>query len=226
MNKLTVLFKRAKHIYQTEGLTSLLRRGVAFVVSRVFEYRTYYLFEYNLRNRQQVNEADLLPAQGDFTINIVTSSDEMAQLEADGYQFRSYPHGFDDGRALDDGAMAFCVFDGRRLASIGWVATAQKAMDSLVLRHMEIDFSRGCVLAGLSWTGPDYRRMGLHAYRAYKVQHYLADRGKLFIRGYLEKGNIPATKGLTRIGDTVYAEGRYLKILRWKFWKERPLTPD
>jgi len=38
----------------------------------------------------------------------------------------------------------------------------------------------------------------------------------------VEKGNLASLKGLPKAGGRVYGEGRYLKILWWKSWKEKP----
>jgi len=219
-------YDRAKQIYLTEGLVSLLRRGFRFLVYCLIEYRSYYLTEHGHENIQQLKEADFMPKVDDFTFKIVTSSQEADELEAHGYEFRSYPHGFDDRKALDSGAIASCIFVGRELAAIGWVALAQEAMDSLNERPMKVDFSGEDALIGAVWTNPKYRRMGFRAYRVFKLRQFLLDKGIATTRGYSTKGNIAALVSGTRIGDIVYAEGRYLRILWWKSWRERPMSAE
>jgi len=46
--------------------------------------------------------------------------------------------------------------------------------------------------------------------------------GKIIGRTLVEKGNLASLKGLPKAGGRVYGEGRYLKILWWKSWKEKP----
>jgi len=43
-------------------------------------------------------------------------------------------------------------------------------------------------------------------------------------RGSIFKGNIVSQRGEAKFGyNKMYAEARYLKILWWKWWKEKPL---
>ena len=226
VTKLTSLFSRAKQIYQNEGVESLVRRGFAFMLYPLFEYRAYYLTGYNLENLRQLNEADFMPRVDDLTIRIVTSNQEADALEADGLEFASASgdFSFDMRRALDSGAIAFCTYVGKELAAIGWVALTKQAMDSLNERPMRVDFSKGESFTGNIWTNPKYRRMGLRLYRTYKKREFLADKGIKITLGYAAKRNVGAVRGIVRIDSTVYGEGRYLRILWWKSWKEKPLT--
>jgi hypothetical protein len=222
------MLRRARQIYQAEGLIPLVRRGFAFLLYHIFEYRAYYLTEYNLENLRQLNEANFMPRMDDFAIRIVTSNQEADALEANGLEFASASGGFrfDARRALDSGAIAFCTYVGKELATIGWVALTQQAMDSLNERPMRVDFSKGESFTGNIWTNPKYRRMGLRLYRMYKKRQFLAEKGIRATRGYAAKRNVDAVRGIGRIDSTVYGEGRYLRVLWWKSWKEKPLTPD
>ena len=224
MSNVATLLARAKHIYGSEGWVSLVRRGFAFVLHQLYEYRTYYLSEYELENIRRLNEADFTPRIRDFSFRTVNGNREADELEAEGYEFRSYATNFDARRALDMGAIAFCVFAGRQLAAMGWAALTQQAFDSLNERPIKIDFSNSDAFIGAIWTSPKYRRMGLRTYRTFKLRQYLLGRGVAMTRGAIAKENIPALMGLAKIDSTIYAEGRYLRILWWKFWKERPLN--
>ncbi len=83
IHKLTVLFGRAKHILQTEGLVPLIRQGFTFVLNYFFQYETYYLYEHRLK---EVNDADFMPRINDFTFKIVTTSQEADELVANGFE--------------------------------------------------------------------------------------------------------------------------------------------
>ena len=86
------------------------------------------------------------------------------------------------------------------------------------------DFANSQALGGGNWTNPKYRRMGLSTYVDYKTCQFLLEKGKVVRRGATAKGNIVAQRGYAKIGAKMYAEARYLKILWWKWWKEKPLT--
>lgn len=224
MGKLAALPARAKQIHESEGWVSLVRRGFAFVSCQLYEYRTYYLSEYDLANIRNLNAADFMPKIDDFTLRVVTTNQEADELEGAGLEFRSYCQNFNARKALEKGAIVFCIFIAQELAAMGWVALTQQAMDSLNERPIKIDFSNKDAFTGAIWTNPKYRRMGLRTYRTFKLRQFLLDKGIAMTRGPIAKENIAALKGLAKIDSRIYAEARHLKILWWSIWKERPLS--
>ncbi|MGB2798885.1 MAG: hypothetical protein WBC82_03455 [Dehalococcoidia bacterium] len=222
MSGVASLFKRAKHIYETEGIVALLRRAFSFVIGHFFQYQTYYILERALENVRKLNEADFLPKIDHFDLKIVSTHQEADELEADGLEFRSQI--VNARKSLDKGAVAFCIFVGRELASIGWVAMTQEAKDSLNEPPYKVDFlnNEACVTA--VWTNPEYRRMGLREYGAFKRHRFMLDHGVRTRRIVIAKRNIAFHTGSAKAGSRAYAEGRYLRILWWKSWRERPLS--
>jgi len=222
MNRLINLSTRARQIYQDEGFVSLLRRGFAFVCSYFFFYRVYYLFVCDLRNLRQLNEADLLPALQDYSIKIVTTSQEAAQLEANGCDFRSHdPGAF---RMLNSGAIAFCIFSGHELASIGWAATTQSAQNAIGEQPYHVDFSNSEAYSGRFWTSPKHRHKGLATHITLILYTYLRKNGTQVGRTMAEIGNDVTMRICTNTGFNVHARGSYLRVFRWKSWRERPLS--
>ena len=138
IEKLTDLFERAKQVIQNEGWFAFVRQGFAFVVGNVFRYETYYLLEWSTASVAELNEADFMPKISDFLHKIITSNQEVDELTAEGFDFRPWYAAYRD--RLDKGALAFCNFVGRELASIVWVATTQQAMGSLGEPPYEVDF--------------------------------------------------------------------------------------
>jgi len=225
MGHVADLFRAASRVRRTEGTLTLLRRGLDFARYRLYEHGTYYLSEYNLENIRELDEASFLPAVSDASFIVITGNREGDKLEASGHHFRSYVTNFDPRKALDKGAMAFCVFLGQELAAMGWGAMTREALASLNEPPMRIDFSKRDAFTGAIWTTPKYRRMGLRTYRTFKLRRYLLDRGAAMTRGAIAKQNIPAWSGLSKIDSTIYGEARYFRLLWWKSWKERPLAP-
>ena len=226
MGKIRLLYGRARRIHQTEGFIELARHTIEFILLRSFQYRHYYLMEDSLENTRNLKEADLMPQVDDLMFKIVTSSREADELEARGYEFRSCFYSFDDRKALDNGAIASCVFVGKELASIGWMALSQQAADCLNEPPVKVDFSSGRdALVGTIWTNPKYRRMGIRVYRVFKLRQYLCDRGIATNRACVPKGNVAALASGAKIGDSIYGKGRLIKILWWKSWREKRLTP-
>ncbi len=127
MTDVTSLLSRAKHVYRTEGWASLLRRALLFALQLLFEQRGCYLYASVLAHDQSLRDDRLTPPFDDVRHMILSTNEEVDDLEARGYEFRSLIH---DARArLDAGARASCVFVGKELANIVWVAMTQQVME-------------------------------------------------------------------------------------------------
>jgi len=137
MSRLIVLLRRAKLIIRTEGVIPLIKRGFAFAIWLCFQYRTYYIVEYDLS--KDWHEADFLPRIRNFALKIVSSNREADELEASGLEFRS--HVINARERLDKGAIAFCIFVGSELAYIAWLAMSQQAKDVLDEPPFRVNFS-------------------------------------------------------------------------------------
>jgi len=225
MGRLTALFTRAKQVYQTEGFITLMRRGLAFLRYRLLEYRTYYLYAAPIEGVLRASETNnIAPKVDGLSVRVVSSNDEADELEAQGFEFRSKAS--DVVERLDSGAAAFCVFVGRELASIGWAALTQEAMDSLDEPPYKVHFADHESCTGRYWTNPKYRGEGLAPYASFNAFKFLYDRGIRVNRTAMNTANISSVRATERAGFTAYGEGRYLRILWWKSWKEEPVSPQ
>jgi RimJ/RimL family protein N-acetyltransferase len=220
VNTLVAILQRARDILRTEGLKPLLTRSLAFVGAQLFDWRDCYLYEYTLKER---NEADFLPEIRDFTFKIVSSNEEADRLaETIGSDFRRR---FVRARSmLDKGAIAFCVFIKGEIAHIGWVALSEEAHKAVDNLPYKVDFANHEACTGGTMTIPQYRGKGLMAYGYFKRFEFLKEKGILVSRNAVDKSNIASQKAHAKLGPTVRAEAKYLRLLRWRFWKERPLA--
>jgi hypothetical protein len=217
MDRLRVLFRRAKQILQTEGLWTVLRRGLEFF--RVFQYGTHYLYEsHPIEDLKRMNEADFVPKIQNFTFRIVSSNQEADELEAEGLEFRSQVT--KAGEKLDKGAVALCIFVEKEFAYIYWSALTEAAKKMVDPLPYEVDFANNEACDGGAWTNPKYRRMGLFMYVGFKATQFLKERGIVTLRYSIATSNIASQGGAAKLDNRVYGEGRYLRILWWKSWKE------
>jgi len=223
VSKLTLLLRRAREIFQTEGLLPLLRRGFIFLIGYFFIYKCNYLYEHTIKER---NEADFLPKIQDFTFEIITNNQQADELAAAGLGFGS--HHPNERRGLEKGAVAFCFFINGDLAHIGWVAMNEEAKNSFDSLPYRVDFAAKQACTGGTWTHPQYRGKGLMVYGYFKRFEFLREQGIKSSRNGVGVGNIASQKTHARFGPKVYAKARYLKIFGWKSWKETPITeiPD
>ncbi len=224
MSRLTELFTRAKQILQTEGLIPLFRQAFAFVVRRSFSCGTSYLYEYATENVRKLNEADFMPKIDNFTFKIISTNHEADELEAKGLEFLQFRSPLNNDRdRLEKGAIALCIFIGRELAHIHWIAVTEEAMEILGEPPYRVDFSNNEACSGGSWTNPKYRRMGISNYVNFKALQFLDERGKVIERSAIATRNIASQRSRQPNPPKLYAQGRYLRILWWESWKEKPL---
>lgn len=217
----TSLLNRARHIHRAEGLLSLFRHAAVFLRSAVFAHEVYYLTEHNLTDFV-FNESTAAPKTTGFRFEMVSSNDEADKLEAEGLEFRSCA--LNSRERLNEGAIAFCIFVGEELAHVAWVATTRRAKDSLPDPPYSVDFSNNEACTGDIWTNPEFRRYGFRTYRALRMREFLVRRGIVVARSAIAKRNVPSLGALPRIGSTIHAEGRWLRVLWWKWWWEKPLS--
>ena len=221
ISELVSMLNRARDVFQSDGLITVLERGFDFTRRRLFLYGHYYLYEHALH---ESNEADFMPRIQDFTLRIVRSNEEADELAAAiGCDFR---HRFVyAGKSLDKGAIAFCVFVGDEVAHIGLVALNKEAKNSFDFIPYEVDFSKNQACTGGTETVPEYRGRGLMAYGYFERFKYLREMGITASRNAVNVTNVASQKAHARFGPRIYARGRYLKLLWLEFWKETPLLP-
>jgi hypothetical protein len=217
-----MILARVRYIFETEGVTSLLRRVFIYVITylprRLFQHETYFLYEHTLTKR---NEADFMPKIQNFACHIVFTNQQIGELVKDGFDdIRRY--GFHARRRLDKGAIAFCIFIGPDLANIGWIATTKDAKSGCDPLPYRVDFSNDQACTGGTFTIEKYRGKGLMAYGYYKRLEFLRERGFKISRNAVAFKNIASQKVHAKFKPKIYAKASYLKILWWRSWRETP----
>jgi len=89
-----------------------------------------------------------------------------------------------------------------------------------------MDFSGGECLSSDGWTNPKFRRSGLLAYGDIKRRQFQVSQGIRVSSWAIARRNIPPQRFVERLDPRIRAEGRYLRILWCRSWKERPLPAD
>ncbi len=221
MSRLADLRRRAKRIYHTEGLVSLLVHGLRSL--QPVRYGTYWLYESDIAGQLSgQTEAECKPRIEGFTFIILTSEEQAAELEAAG--LRLGPQLDDARRALDKGAVALCIFVEGELVHAALLAMTDESKRLLAPLPYRVDFANNEACTANAWTSPSYRRLRLQRYSAFKTLQFLNDRGIVTGRYATAKGNVAPQGGAARFGDRPYAEGRYLRVLWWESWREKLLT--
>jgi RimJ/RimL family protein N-acetyltransferase len=220
MRRAAILLRRASDIARTEGLFTMLARAACFARRGLFTYAHVYLYEFRPCDRRVGDFDPTLPNVTCVRVHSNEEADELARRA--GLDFRRYV--VDARRHLDNGAIAHCIFRDGELAYIGWVGMSEDAHRSLCQPPYRVDFAGGEAFTAGGWTDPRYRRMGLAAYGFSRRIEFLRSRGTRVARAAVTVDNVPSQRLLAKMGGRRYAEGRHLRLLRCRFWREIPLT--
>jgi hypothetical protein len=217
----STIVARIKNTVNQEGFTGLLARCLTFPARRNLlgmRYEVRYYYEHTMRERSAV---EFRPSIRDFTCHVVRTSQQADELEANGYEFRSYQG--KSRKALDSGAIAFCVFVQRELAHIGWIALSDDAKP-YVDDWVKVDFASKEACTGATLTIPKHRGNGFMTYGYYERFEFLREMGVLKSKASVGVGNIASRRVHAKFSPRLYAKARYFKFLRWESWKEEPLN--
>jgi hypothetical protein len=220
------MFAKIKDIVDREGFTGLLHRGLTLPGRRNWlgmRYEERYYYE---RTVEEGNPLEYMPRRSDITFHIVRTNKEADALEAEGYEFRSYQTKASKG--LDIGGIAFCIFIGRELAYISWVALSEKAKPYVDDWPFKVDFANKEICIGATLTIPKYRGYGLMQYGKCERTEFLRQMGVVKSRFSVGIYNTVSNHVQVKYGGRIYAKARYLRILGFESWKETPLniSPD
>jgi hypothetical protein len=214
------LFRAVNSTFRRKGLFALLKRYINFLLERLYWRRDYYIFEYDSERLEELNDNDYMPRISGFEFAAITSISQIGDMPmgiAD-----SLWHGFRAEEALRRGAIACLTRLGDEPAHVWWAAPNEKAMDYMRVPPMKIDTSQGEYCTS-SWTNPKYRRMGFAQYTGMKGVQAIRARGLTRNLYTINKRNVPSLRAFGPPESKLCAEARHLKVLWWRFWKERPL---
>lgn len=207
------VFSRTIQIISSEGISALLKQGIFYVWNFLQNHGEYFIIEFDYDSQPEI--PDIKPKIA-CTYKAITTVSDYDKLLAQGYRFNSRNFRL----KLKKGAMAFCLFVDKDLASETWAAAdaqSKKVVDPIPFR---VDFDKGEVCVGVRFTNPKYRRNGLSEYVYAMRLPYLKER---FTKA---KASVNVNnKASQRINDIFYgkviARGRYFRFIKWQYWKEK-----
>ncbi len=215
LDRLGILLKKAKVILQEEGVIPFIKRAFSFFRTFLFNYKTCYIYENTLDGPR------FTPKTQDVNLKILSTPQELDELIANGFDL-SYQDINDLKKKISQGAIPFCAFVKQDLAHITWVALAEESKREIDPFPFKIDWQNEAC-SGLSGTTPNYRRMGIYSYVYSEIFRFLKEKRRSKDKFRIDKDNIASHNALVKLGSEIYAEGRTLKVLWRKFYKERPL---
>ncbi len=219
MRRILDIYGRSRQILINEGMAVLIRRWLDYLSHRLFLSGTFYVMEQTITD---MDEAPFLPKARDFSLHVIGSNRDADELAAAGFDIRR--HSVDARQNLDEGAVAFCILVDGKLASIGWVATTEKAKAACDSIPYHVGFPNGYACIGGAVTLPAFRGQGLMTYSVFRRFQYLKERGRLAARFVIAVGNSAPLALHARFGSRKLARARYVKVLWWKYYKETTVT--
>ncbi|MFW6056806.1 MAG: hypothetical protein ACOC9B_05815 [Chloroflexota bacterium] len=215
------LSARALAILRTEGVGAVLRHTLtygAFLSRRVIRYNRSYLYTHEVRNR---DEKEFLPRLDSWDVRIMHSNAEADAVAAEGFEDlrKVFVH---SSYSLDRGAIAFCIFSGRTLAHVGWLALTPEAKQHVDRLPYAVDFLGGQACSGGTYTVPRFRGKGLMAYGYYIRLEYLRQHGYTSSRNAVRVDNRASQRVHAKFDPEIRGTGRLIQVLRWRAWKETP----
>ena len=208
--------RRARGVLRQDGPLAL---AVAVARTYVVDRRTYHLYEHH--HRVWPGET-FRPRLVRFEERFVSGNDEAELLARDHEDFRNVM--MSAWRGLDSGAVAFCIYVGREVAHVAWLATSPAGRRALDRLGYEVRFDQGEAWTGAAWTVPSYRGRGLLTYSCHRRFEYLLCSGCEVSRGAVETNNLVSHRATMRFGPRVYATGCLWHVFGRHWWSEREVV--
>ncbi len=196
-----VVLSRARTLVRQEGLRGLLSaamRSVTDLRQRVYSESLLRLYHLSLPEAAAISSKP--PMEG-LNLRVIESADDAVQLAVAGFEniLETVPR---TGLKLNAGAVATCVFLGRELVSIDWMAFSDEAKRVVDPFPYRVDFSAGETWTAGAFTVRRLRGRGIAAYRFSGQVRYMLARGCHVCYNAIAVNNIPSQRTVERYGAT------------------------
>ena len=216
---LILLLRQGNDILREQGVISFVNRTFSFLARPFFNYQVFYMYEEVLDNTEAT---EFTPRTQTVSLRIISTPEDVDELIAEGFDFSHYRDTNQLKKRLNMGAVLFCAFVQRELAHISLVAMSKNSQWDAGLAPFAVDYQSEAYV-GATETNPKYRGVGICPYVYSKIYQFLKEKGRSKAKFTTNKGNVAFQRAQDKLGSRVSAEGRLLKILLWKSWKEKPI---
>lgn len=209
----------AREVLRRDGLVSLL---VAACRHYLVDRRDFYLYEHRHHAWPEGSFSARLDGIEEAFVASNAAADIQAMRHEDFRRLRPWAR-----RALDSGAVAFCVYHGHEVAHVAWLATSDEGRRAVDRLGYQVRFGAGEAWTGAAWTARRYRGRGLLKYSCHRRFEFLLRSGWQTSRAAVEIGNNCSHTATMQFEPRVYAIGRQWRVLGWRSWTQRtPASVD
>jgi hypothetical protein len=218
LNRTITNIRQGIAILRMRGAKVFVQRGFYFFSSRFFNYQTFYIY------RVKLDKTISFQQPPDFIeYKLLNKACDLTDLIKEGYDFGSFVV-INDNR-LEQGAMCLCFFQNKIITHIIWIALNQMAKESLIDFPCRVDFEFGEAYLGRMARNPKLTRPTFSAiiiyFKALEVSREFGKKSCTFI---VRQNNILPQIGLLKRADIrPCSSARYLRLLWWAWWWEKPL---
>jgi hypothetical protein len=210
--KIMSKFKKIKELsgvvgfnFRNGGIIYFLKKSISFVSLMAYSNTKAYVFEMEVSDKK----FNFLPKINDVTLKVLTRVDQYDDLLQEGFDLYSLI----DREWITEGTIPFCVFVGRELAHVTWVASNAKAKKNIESSPFPINYGQFEVVSGGSKTSPKYLRKGLYLYVYSEMLKTLRRWGKKKIKFTISENNIASRRALEKFEPKIIGEIKILILL-------------
>jgi len=209
--------QRANQVLRTEGLCTFVTKVLRHVMRLVYTNDTYFIFEHTL---EHTDFGDFLPKGIEADLKIICSPQDLASLVAEGYDLSR----LDLSRArryLSNQGILSCIFIQHRVASQLWASMNSKTDFDPIAR--QFDYQAGALL-GVSYTWPEYRKLGLYKYGMAQTCKALKAKGVRKAMATVAPDIKAAIKVVNELGFRQVGKGQLVQFFFWSDWQAHNKT--
>jgi GNAT superfamily N-acetyltransferase len=194
--------------FEDQGLSAVMRKIIAFVLSPVYEERTYRLYNINLRAYSPQHPSEF----EEIEFRLLSPSDTEAIREIE--HMSEWLHGTLFER-IGNGAICLAAIENGRVAGFNLISFGDVFMP---LIHSNRRFRRDEAWSEQIAVSKDSRKRGLGAALRYRIFEELRKRGYRKLYGGALVDNTPSLKLARRVGFREFVDIQYTRVLGQSKW--------
>jgi putative salt-induced outer membrane protein YdiY len=193
-------------------MNNFIKKFTNFIQDNILLYQKFYLLENDPSKYRSLKDKSMESL-------IIFSKYDLYNLIESGYSLGEFQSLTDLTPKFFRSQILFGIFVNKILVNISLLI-----IKDMIEFHppLKINFDDEAYIH-YSITDPEYRGKGFYSYNLEKMSEFSAGIGKKKIKMAITKDNLYSLKAANNSGFKIIGEGKYLKILKYIYWKEKKL---